>query len=157
MGDHISPSAALALPWGLFFTSYKGKPRTHVRGLWVRLEKPKPRERKSQMRTETTETSRRVRYYADAGGVEVGNDGFAFIVPNGYGDGWHDYVVYEDASVFSERRKREDEGKPWQDQWKFFTSFTNAEDAWVTGGETLSPGRGGAWYRDGDIAIERWD
>ncbi len=109
------------------------------------------------MRVKTTETTRHVRYYTDAGGIKIGNDTFAFIVPNGDGDGFHEYVVYEDDSEFDARREREDEGKHWTDQWRLFTSFINSENAWITGGEVLSPGRWGAWYRDGDIAIERWD
>lgn len=108
------------------------------------------------MRIETTETMRRVRYSTDVGGVYIGNDDFAFIAPNGYGDGWHEYVIYEDAEEFAARREAEDRGKPYPLCWKFFTSFENAEEAWVTEGERLEPGLWGVWYHDGEIAIERW-
>ena len=108
------------------------------------------------MRIETTATMRRVRYSTDVGGVYIGNDGLAFVAPNGYGDGWHEYVIYEDESEFEIRRERDEAGRPYQLCWKFFTSFENSEEAWVTEGERLEPGIWGVWYRDGEIAIVRW-
>ena len=63
------------------------------------------------MRIETTETMRRVRYSTDVGGVYIGNDGFSFVAPNGYGDGWHEYVIYEDAEEFHRLCEREDRDK----------------------------------------------
>lgn len=108
------------------------------------------------MRVETTETMRRVRYLTDVGGVYIGNDGFAFVAPNGYGDGWHEYVIYEDGAEFDARRNREDQGKPYQLCWRFFTSFENVEEARASEGEVLDPGRWGVWFRDGEVAIVRW-
>lgn len=109
------------------------------------------------MRIETTETMRRVRYSTDVGGVYIGNDGFSFIAPNGYGDGWHEYVIYEDAEEFHRLCEREDRDKSYPFCWQFFTSFTNAEEAWVSEGERLEPGRWGVWYHDGKIAIACWE
>ena len=113
--------------------------------------------RDKDMRVETTDTTRRVRYGTDVGGVYIGNSTFTFIVPNGYGDGWHEYVIYEDAEEFTARRDAEDKGKPYPLCWNFFTSFENEETAFVTEGEELEPGRWGCWYRDGVIAIVCWE
>lgn len=109
------------------------------------------------MRIETTGTTRKVRYSTDIGGVYIGNDDFAFIAPNGYGDGWHEYVIYEDAEEFAARREAEDRGKPYPLCWKFFTSFANREAVRVTEGEVLAAGRWAIWYRDGEVAIACWE
>lgn len=108
---------------------------------------------------------RRFCYSTDVGGVYVGvgwddpgvNDGFAFIIPNGYGDGDFGYTIYEDSDEWDARRDAEDTGKPVSGQWRFFTSFETQQAAWVTGGAELCPGWWAAWSKDGDLVLVYWE
>lgn len=53
------------------------------------------------MRISDTGTVRTVRYATEDGGVHVGDDHFDVIIPNGYGDGFHEYKVWLDVSEWN--------------------------------------------------------
>lgn len=107
------------------------------------------------MRINDTGTVRTVRYATEDGGVHVGDDHFDVIIPNGYGDGFHEYKVWLDASEWSayEQTTLDAKGFP---TWRFFTSFSG-DDITASDGEELPAGRWAAYFRDGDVAFVAWE
>lgn len=101
------------------------------------------------------------RYYTDDGGLTVGNDDFQIVIPNGYGDGWHELRVYdtsdEDQVAWDEIRSEMVGKVP---AWRFFTSFAcragKAGAPAAFGCCDLEPGRYGAFYHNGTIALVCW-
>lgn len=107
------------------------------------------------MRISDTGTVRTVRYATEDGGVHVGDDHFDIIIPNGYGDGFHEYKVWLDVSEWNayEQTTLDAKGFP---TWRFFTSFSG-DDITASDGEELPAGRWAAYFRDGDVAFVAWE
>lgn len=100
-------------------------------------------------------TKRALRYITDDGAVHVGDEHFEVLIPNGYGDGAFTLFIYEDLDEWNsfEEGTLDSKGFP---TWHFFTSFESDMPMTTEEGEILKPGRYGAYYRDGDVALVNW-
>lgn len=101
-----------------------------------------------------TGTIRRMRYGTEDGAVHVGDEHFDVALPNGYGDGFFDLFIYENRDEWDAYEEGTLDAKRYP-TWHFFTSFASDVPTFVDGA-ALKPGRYGAYYRDGDVALVAW-
>lgn len=98
---------------------------------------------------------RRLRYMTEDGALTVGSDDFQALLPNGYGDGAFDVLVFDSREEWdrTEGDRTNAAGLPL---WEFVTSFACRNGCCAQGVGEIPDGRWGAFSHSGRMALVMW-